>query len=152
MSLKERINEELKTAMKAKDADRLNAIRSLRAELLKKEKEKAGSEADDEAILAMVKRLVKQRKESIEMFSQNGREADAAKEEAELKVLEEFLPEELSEAELDAIIAEVIAAAGASSAREMGPVMGQVMGRCKKTGKNFDGKEVNVKVRSALGG
>lgn len=151
MSLKGQITDAMKAAMKSKDELRLGALRSVRAEILKKEKEKAGTEADDAMVEQVITRLVKQRRESIEMFEQGGRTEMAEREKAELAVLEEFMPEALGEDEIDTIVKAVIEQTGAAGPSDLGKVMGPIMGKCKATGKTVDGKMVNQRVRALLG-
>ena len=150
MSLRERINQDLKDAMKSKDEVRLRAVRAIRTEMLKKEKEKAGTVVNDEQILTLIQMLVKQRNDSIEMFNKGGREEMAAAEQAELEILRGYQPAALSAEEIEVIVKEVIAETGASSQQDLGKVMGPAMARCKQTGKTIDGKLVNQKVRECL--
>ena len=135
MSLKEKLDTDLKQAMRDKDKIKLNCIRAIRTELLKKEKEKKAVEINDDAILEIINRLVKQRRESIEMFEKGGRTEMAANEKIELAILEQYLPEALTEEEINTIVAQVIEATGASSLQDIGKVMGQVMGHAKKPAK-----------------
>jgi uncharacterized protein YqeY len=150
MTLQEKLTQHLTQAMKAKDELRVSALRMVRAEILKAEKEKADVEITDELVLAILNRLVKQRRDSIEMFTQGGRDELAAKERAELEILQAYLPENLSEAELDAVIAEVLGQTGATSMREIGKVMGALMPKLKQTGKSIDGALVSQKVKAQL--
>jgi uncharacterized protein len=124
MTLKDRINEDMKSAMRAKDAPRLGAIRFLQAAIKQKEVDERVS-ADDAAILAIIEKLIKQRRDSITQFEQAGRTDLANKEKAELQLLAGYLPQQLDEnellAEVDAAIAE--AAAGDRSPAAMGKVM-----------------------------
>jgi hypothetical protein len=149
MPLTEQISQQLKEAMKARDEVRLRTLRSIRAEILKKEKEGKGAVTDDDVVTA-IGRLVKQRKESIEQFEQAGRQDLVDIEQAELEILSEYLPEALSEAEIDRVIEEVFAQVAPSGAGDIGKVMGPLMGRLKKTGKSFDGGAVNARVREKL--
>lgn len=151
MSLTEQISQQLKEAMKAKDETRLRTLRSIRAEILKKEKEGKG-EVTDEDVLAAIGRLVKQHKESIEQFEKAGRQDLVDNEKAELEILTKYLPESLSEEEIDRVIEEVFAQLNPSGAGDIGKVMGPLMGKLKKTGKSFDGGAVNARVRAKLSG
>lgn len=146
MSLKDRLMADMKEAMKAKQSDRLSTIRQLRSAIKNKEIEK-GQELDDDAVIGVIGTLVKQRREAAEMYSDNDRPELAAKEEAELEVLQGYLPAQLSEDEVRQIVAQVIAEVGAQSMKEMGKVMPQVMARTKGTA---DGKMVNQIVREQL--
>jgi uncharacterized protein len=123
MALKDRINEDMKSAMRAKDAPRLGAIRFLQAAIKQKEVDERVI-ADDAAILTIVEKLIKQRRDSIAQFEAAGRTDLADKEKAELQLLAGYLPQQLSEAELIAAVDEAIAeAAGDRSPAAMGKVM-----------------------------
>lgn len=123
MTLKARISEDMKSAMRAKDSVRLGAVRLLLAAIKQKEVDER-SEPDDAAITAIVEKLIKQRKDSISQFQAAGRADLVAAEQAELAVLQAYLPEQLSSAEIEAAVAAAIAESGATSARDMGKVMG----------------------------
>ncbi|AJQ96902.1 GatB/YqeY domain-containing protein [Gynuella sunshinyii] len=125
MSLKERLQEEMKSAMRAKDKERLSTIRLMLAELKRVEVDER-IELSDERILAILDKMQKQRRDSISQFEQAEREDLAAKERSELEVIAEFLPEPLGEAELNALIDAAIAEVGASSMADMGKVMALV--------------------------
>jgi uncharacterized protein YqeY len=125
MSLKARITDDMKTAMKAGDKDRLKVVRLLLADIKRAEVD-GRKELDDAAVLSVIEKAVKQRRDSIEQFTRGGREDLAAAEQAELEVLQTYLPEQLSDDELDALIGEVIAETGAESIRDMGKVMGAI--------------------------
>lgn len=121
-SLKDRINEDMKSAMRAKDAARLGAIRFLQAAIKQKEVDERVV-ADDAAILAIIEKLSKQRRDSIAQFEQAGRQDLADKEKAELALLQGYLPQQLSETELSAAIDAAIAESGAAGPAAMGKVM-----------------------------
>lgn len=123
MSLKTRINEDMKTAMKAREAERLGAIRLLLAAIKQKEVDER-KELDDAAVLAVIDKMLKQRRDSIAQFEQAGRTDLADKEKFEISVLQAYLPQALSDAELEAAVAEAVAASGAQGPQEMGKVMG----------------------------
>lgn len=146
MSLTEQLNQDMKAAMKARQADRLGTIRQLRSAIKNKEIE-LRQPLDDTAILAVIGTLVKQRRESAQLYRDNDRPELAAKEEAELAILQEYLPAQLSEADLRAIIAAVIAATGAESLKDIGKVMPQVMARTKGAA---EGRLVNQIVKELL--
>lgn len=148
MGLVEKINNDMKGSMKARDELRLSAIRMLKAALKNSEIEK-GSPPTDDDVVSVVSSMIKQRRDSVEQYEKGGRRDLAEKEEAEIKVLEGYLPAQLSEDEIVGIIKEAVAEAGASSPSEMGKVMKLVMPRVK--GK-ADGKLVNQKVKELLGG
>ena len=126
--LKDRITEDMKAAMRAKDADRLLAIRGLLAACKQREVDER-IVLDDAAVVAIVDKLVKQRKDSITAFEQGGRADLVAKEQAELKVLEAYLPQRLSADEVNAGVAALVAELGASGPGDMGKVMGAAKAR-----------------------
>jgi uncharacterized protein YqeY len=123
MTLKARISEDMKSAMRAKDTVRLGAVRLLLAAIKQKEVDER-SEPDDAAITGIVEKLIKQRKDSISQFQAAGRADLVTAEQAELAVLQAYLPEQLSSTEIEAAVAAAIAESGATSARDMGKVMG----------------------------
>ena len=125
MSLKSQITEDMKTAMKAGDKERLKAVRLMLAAIKQIEVDKR-IELDDTAVLAVLTKMVKQRRDSIEQFEKGNREDLAEIERAEITVLEGYLPEQLGADELAAMVDEVIQASGAESIRDMGKVMGQI--------------------------
>jgi len=148
MTLNEKIGAEITTAMKAKDATRLSALRMLKAAVMNKGVEKH-RDLDDAEILQVVASLVKQRRDSVEQFEKAGRTDLVAKESAEIAILQEYLPPAASQDDIDAAVAAAIAESGATSVKDMGKVMKAVMPRL--AGKNADGKAVNEAVRRALG-
>jgi hypothetical protein len=123
MSLKLRITDDMKEAMRAKDTARLGTIRLLLAAIKQKEVDER-IELDDAAVSSIVEKLIKQRKDSISQFQAAGRDDLVAAEQAELVVLQAYLPEQLSAAEVEAAVAAAIAESGAASAKDMGKVMG----------------------------
>lgn len=148
MTLTQQVSADITTAMKAKEAGRLSALRMLKAAFMNKEVEKGRALEDAEA-LQVVASLVKQRRDSIEQFTKAGRTDLVEKEAADIAVLEHFLPPAATAEEIDAAVTAAIAESGASSARDMGKVMKAVMP--KLAGKNADGKAVNEAVRRKLG-
>jgi uncharacterized protein YqeY len=146
MAYKEKMNNEMVLATKAKDKTRLSALRMLKSGLHNREID-LKRELDEGEFLQLLSSMVKQRRDSIEQFAKGGRADLVEKEEAELKVIEEFLPAQLSEAELDASIAEAIREVGAAGVRDMGKVMKILMP--KLTGR-ADGKAVGDKVKARL--
>ena len=146
MGLKEQLTADMKEAMKAKQAERLGTIRQVRSAIKNKEIE-LRCELDDQAVIAVISTQVKQRRESAQMYRDNERPELADKEEAELAILQEYLPAQLDEAEIRKIVAAVITEVGATSARDMGKVMPVVMSRTKGAA---DGKLVNQLVRELL--
>jgi uncharacterized protein YqeY len=127
MGLVERVNEEMKEALKAKQTERLTALRNIRAGFLYEMKKDGATTLADEPAIAVLRKLEKQRQESIEAFSKGGREEMAAAERAELAVIQSFLPSLADEATTARWVDEAIAATGASSAKEVGKVMGALM-------------------------
>lgn len=148
MRLTDKVNADITTAMKAKDAVRLSSLRMMKAAIMNKNVEK-GRDLEDAEVLQVLASLVKQRRDSIEQFSQAGRTDLVAKETAELAVLEEYLPPAASAADIDAAVAAAIAETGATSVKDIGKVMKAVMPRL--AGKNADGRVVNESVRRTLG-
>ena len=122
MNLKERITEDMKAAMRAKDAARLGAIRFLQAAIKQKEVDER-IVADDAIVLAIIEKLIKQRKDSIQQFERAGRSDLVSKETSELTLLQGYLPQQMSEAELEQAISAAIAETGASGPQAMGKVM-----------------------------
>jgi len=148
MSMNDRVGADIAAAMKARDASRLSALRMLKAAVMNKGVEK-GRELDDAEVLQVIASLVKQRRDSIEQFSNAGRTDLVEKETAELNVLQAYLPAAATPEEINAAVAEAIAETGATSPKDMGKVMKAVMP--KLAGKNADGKAVNEAVRRTLG-
>jgi len=128
MSLKGQITEDMKTAMKAGDKERLKVVRLMLAAIKQIEVDKR-IELDDAAVLGVLTKMVKQRRDSIEQFEKGNREDLANIERAEITVLEGYLPEQLGADELATMVDEVIVATGAESIRDMGKVMGQIKAR-----------------------
>jgi len=148
MTLKERISEDMKTAMRSGEKDRLAVIRLLQAAIKQREVDERIT-LDDAQITAVLEKMIKQRKESIAAFEKGGRADLVAKENSEIVVLQPYLPEQLSDADLDALIAEAIASTGASSIKDMGKVMGVV--KAKAAGK-ADMGAVGARIKAKLGG
>jgi uncharacterized protein YqeY len=125
MALKERITEDMKTAMRAAEKERLATVRLLLAAIKQREVDERIT-LDDGQVLAVIEKMIKQRREAITQFESGGRSDLVAKETAEIGVLQGYLPAQLTPAEIDALIAEAIAATGAASVKDMGKVMGFV--------------------------
>jgi len=147
-TLKERITEDMKAAMRAKEADRLGAIRMLTAAIKQKEVDER-VELDDAAVVAIVDKLLKQRKDSIEAFEKAGRQDLVDKEKAEATVLQAYLPARLSAAEVQAEVKAIVAELGAAGPGDMGKVMGAAKQRL--AGK-ADMGQVSAAVKAALAG
>jgi uncharacterized protein YqeY len=148
MSLRQRITTDLTAAMKAKDAARLSTLRMVKASVMNREIEKGGELTDEEMTKAL-QSLVKQRRDSVEQYEKAGREELAAKERAEIVVIEEYLPQAASREEIEEVVSSVIAETGASSMKEMGAVMKAAQARL--AGKSADGRTVSEIVKSKLG-
>ncbi len=148
MALKEQITSDMKESMKSGDKDRLGVIRLILAALKQKEVDER-IVLDDAQVLAILEKMLKQRRESVAQFTQGNRPDLVAKEEAEIKVIQGYMPAQLSEAELDALIAEAVAQSGAASVKDMGKVMGLV--KPKVAGK-ADMGAVSAKIKAKLGG
>ena len=148
MTLKERINEDMKTAMRSGEKDRLAVIRLLQAAIKQREVDERIT-LDDAQVTAVLEKMIKQRKESVVAFEKGGRADLVAKENAEIAVLQPYLPAQLSDAELDALIADAIASTGAASIKDMGKVMGVV--KSKAAGK-ADMGAVGARIKARLGG
>ncbi len=148
MALFDQINEDIRTAMLARDKERLEAVRNIKKVLLEAKTAKSGAEdlPDDEAIKAIAK-LAKQGRDSAEIYSQQNRADLAAFEMAQVKIYDSYLPKQLSDEELTAAIRTIIAACGATSIKEMGKVMGIAT---KEMAGKVDGKLISDKVRSLL--
>ena len=148
MTLKERITDDMKAAMRARDSERLGAIRMLTAAIKQKEVDER-VELDDTAVVGIVDKLLKQRKDSIEAFEKAGRQDLADKEAAEVKVLSVYLPARLSADEIAAQVKAIVAEVGASGPADMGKVMGAAKARL--AGK-ADMGQVSAAVKAALAG
>jgi len=152
MSIRERLTSDIKSAMKSRDSLRLGCLRMLKSRLQEKEVAARGSEgADyeitDEDVLQVFSTYAKQRRDSIDAYREGGRDDLADKEQAELAIVEEYLPQQLGADEIRELVREAIAESGASSPKDMGAVMKAVM---PKTQGRADGKQVNQIVRELL--
>ena len=148
MPLVEQIDRDIIAAMKAKAELKLSTLRMMKTALKLKQVESGKPLSDAEAV-AILRTLVKQRHDSAEQFRQGGRGELADKEEAEIKIVEAYMPAAASDEEIDAAVAGAIAETGAATAKDIGKVMKAAMARL--AGKNADGKRVNEKVRAKLG-
>ncbi len=149
MSLSERIQSELVDAMKRKEALKMSVLRMTKAALKNKEIELRRPLSPEEES-QVLQTLVKQRTESIEMFEKGGRADLAEKEGKERDLIRVYLPEGVSEADVERAVVEVVRDLGASSAKDVGAVMKEALARLKATGKTVDGKAVNAVVRAKL--
>ena len=149
MTLKDKITSDMTAAMKAKDAARTSALRMVKAAIMHREKEGTGELSDDD-VLKLLHSQVKQRRDSVEQYPKAGRQDLADKEIAEIAVIEFYLPQGASEAEIEQAVTDAISETGATSMKEMGAVMKSVMARL--AGKNADGRIVSETVKKKLAG
>lgn len=147
MNLKDRIAEDMKSAMRAKDTPRLETIRMLRAAIQRREVDDQVA-LDDDAVLAVVEKQIKQARDSIEQFRAGNRDDLADKEQASVAILSEYLPEPLTDEELDGMIRDAITNTGAESMKDMGRVMGELKPRIQG---RADMGRVSAKVKALLG-
>ena len=147
-TLKDRITEDMKAAMRAKDTERLGTIRMITAAIKQREVDERIS-LDDGQVLAVLEKMIKMRKESVAQFLSGGREDLVAKENKEIDLLQAYLPAQLSEAELDALIADAITRSGATSIKEMGKAMALVKQSAQG---RADMAQVSAKLKAKLGG
>lgn len=148
MNLFDKVSGDIKTAMLARDKVRLEALRGIKKEFLEAKTAKGGDgELSDNAALKILAKMVKQRKESASIYTEQNREDLAGEELAQAAIIEEYLPKQLSEEELTAALKEIIARVGATSAKEMGKVMGTAT---KELAGKAEGKAISAKVRELL--
>jgi uncharacterized protein YqeY len=147
MSLKERISEDMKAAMRAKESDRLGTIRMLQAAIKQREVDERIT-LDDVQVLSVVEKMLKTRKESVEQFKTAGRDDLVAKETAEITLLQAYLPEQLSATELEVMILNAITTTGAASVKDMGKVMALVK---QQAAGRADMSIVSAQIKSKLG-
>ncbi len=148
MSL-EKVREDLTAALKSRDRAKADALRLILAALLNAEKEKRGEKLKEEEVVEILSRLVKQRRESIEMYRQGGREDSAKQEENELAIVQSYLPAALPEEEVKKLAQAAVSSVGATSAKEMGKVMAELMPKLRG---QADGKLVSQIVKDLLAG
>jgi len=149
MSLKDKIVADMTAAMKAKDAARTSTLRMVKAAIMHREKEGAGELTDDD-VMKLLRSQVKQRRDSVEQYQKAERQELVDKETAEIKVIESYLPQAASEAEIETAVNEAIAETGAASMKDLGAVMKAVMP--KLAGKNANGRAVSETVKKKLAG
>jgi uncharacterized protein YqeY len=148
MPLKDRVTEDMKTAMRAGEKERLATIRLILAAIKQREVDERIT-LDDSQVLAAIEKMIKQRKEAIAQFEAGGRADLVAKESAEIGILQTYLPAQMSDSEIDALIAEAIASTGAASIKDMGKVMGAV--KAKAQGR-ADMGAVSARIKQKLSG
>ena len=147
MSLQENVNEQLKAAMKAKDTVALESLRAIKTAIMMTQTQAGAKELTSDDEIKLVQKLVKQRKDSAEIFHQQGRLDLAAPEEAQIKIIEQFLPEQLDESAITEIVTAIIAKIGATGMQDMGKVMGMAS---KEMAGKADGKTIPAIVRQTL--
>lgn len=148
MNLFDKVSGDIKTAMLARDKVRLEALRGIKKEFLEAKTAKGGDgELSDDSALKILAKMVKQRKESASIYTEQNREDLAGEELAQAAIIEEYLPKQLSEEKLTAALKEIIARVGATSAKEMGKVMGTAT---KELAGKAEGKAISAKVRELL--
>lgn len=147
MSLQENVNEQLKAAMKAKDTVALESLRAIKTAIMMTQTQAGAKELTSDDEIKLVQKLVKQRKDSAEIFHQQGRVDLAEPEEAQIKIIEQFLPKQLDEAAITEMVAAIIAKTGAAGMQDMGKVMGMAS---KEMAGKADGKTISSIVRQKL--
>jgi uncharacterized protein YqeY len=147
MSLKQRIIDDMIAAMRAKDAPRLSTLRMVKAAMMNRQIEK-GDELTDEEVAKMLQSLVKQRRDSVEQYEKGGRAELAAKERAEIEVIEDYLPQAATREEIERAVVAAIEETGAASMKEMGAVMRAAQARL--AGRAADGRVVSEIVKAKL--
>lgn len=147
MTFEERINDDIKTAMKERRKDDLRGLRAIKQAIQLANTDGTGAVIDEAKEIQILQKLVKSRRDSLKIYEDQGREDLAETERQEIKTIEAYLPEQLSEAELEAVIASIIAETGASGMKDMGRVMGIAQG---KLGGKADGKTISSMVRNLL--
>ena len=147
MSLQENVNEQLKAAMKAKDTVALESLRAIKTAIMMTQTQAGAKELTSDDEIKLVQKLVKQRKDSAEIFHQQGRVDLAEPEEAQIKIIEQFLPEQLDETAITEIVIAIIAKTGAVGMQDMGKVMGMAS---KAMAGKADGKTISAIVRQKL--
>ncbi|MFN5319721.1 MAG: GatB/YqeY domain-containing protein [Bacteroidia bacterium] len=148
MSLEQKINDDIKTAMLAREKEKLEALRAIKSAVLLAKTEKAGAALDSDTEIKMLQKMVKQRRESAEIYTSQGRTDMAEAEIFQAGIIEAYLPEQLSEDSIREIIKQIISESGASGSKDMGKVMG--LANQKLAGK-ADGKTVAAIVKALLG-
>jgi len=149
MSLESRLNDDLKTAMRAKDQPALRTIRAVKTALTLMKTDGSGKEINEEVEIKLLQKLVKQRSESLDIYVKQEREDLASKEKEEIAILKKYLPAQMDAAELEKVIADIVAKTGASGMGDMGKVMGMAS---KQLAGKADGKAISGVVRKMLMG
>ncbi|MGB5497612.1 MAG: GatB/YqeY domain-containing protein [Maribacter sp.] len=147
MSLQNQVMEQIKTAMKAKDTVALESLRAIKSALLLAQTSGKGGDLSEDDEVKLIQKLVKQRKDSAAIFSEQGREDLASPELAQVAIIEQFLPEQLTEEEIEKVVVQTIDAIGADGMKDMGKVMGMVS---KELAGQADGKTISTIVKNKL--
>ncbi len=147
MSLQNQVMEQIKTAMKAKDTVALESLRAIKSALLLAQTSGKGGDLSEDEEVKLVQKLVKQRKDSAAIFTEQGREDLASPELAQVAIIEQFLPEQLTEEEIEKVVVQTIDAIGADGMKDMGKVMGMVS---KELAGQADGKTISTIVKNKL--
>ncbi len=147
MSFTDKINNDLKTAMKAKDQDTMRTLRAIKSAILLANTDGSGEEMTEERGTKILQKLLKQRKESLDIYVKQGREDLAAVEQSEINVIEKYLPEPMSEADVEKAVQGIITETGATSMKDMGKVMGMAT---KKLAGQADGRVISTIVKKLL--
>lgn len=148
MTLEEKINQDLKNAMKAKDQTALRGIRAIKSAILLAKTDGSGQDLDEAKEIKLLQKLVKQRKDSLDIYEKQNREDLAKTEREEIEIIEKYLPAQMDPAELEVIIKAIIEQTGASSMKDMGRVMGMAS---KQLAGKADGKTISQVVKQLLG-
>lgn len=148
MSLESKINDGIKAAMKAKDRDKLTVLRAIKSEVLLAATSKDGGDMDEAGEIKMLQKLVKQRKDSAQIYQEQGREDLAEEELKQVKYIQDFLPEQMSQEDIKAAVQKIIKDTGASSMADMGRVMGMAS---KEMAGKAEGKVISSIVKDCLG-
>jgi len=147
MSFTDKINTDLKTAMKAKDQDTMRTLRAIKSAILLANTDGSGEEMTEERGMKVLQKLLKQRKESLDIYTKQGREDLAVVEQAEINVIEKYLPEAMSEADVEKVVQGIVTETGATSMKDMGKVMGMAT---KKLAGQADGRVISTIVKKLL--
>lgn len=147
MSLREKITADIKSAMVSKDTTKLNTLRFLQSAIKNKEIDSRPTPITEDDVMAVIKKMIKQRKESIEQFQNAGRTDLATQETAELKVMEVYLPAQMTKEQIEKLVSEVIAATGAKTVKDMGTVMKESIARAAG---QADSKTISEVIKSKL--
>ena len=147
MGLLDKLNQDLKAAMKAKDKAALRTIRSIKSALMIMQTDGSGKEIDEATEIKLLQKLIKQRKDSLEVYVKQNREDLAETEKEEIKIIDNYLPKQLTPEELETAITEIISETGANSMKDMGRIMGMAS---QKLGGSADGKSISIMVKKLL--